>query len=1247
MLRKKQPYYQLIIFFIAFIILSSCNNSGTVPFPEKELGYTQPVAVPLQFSSEKKLHWDTVKTGGINPVTKKLDIDELPSLAYDTTGFTPFSEAPAQVNFDFNSLPEAATNLNNLPSKPLQFRTFLLPPPVNVKTLPPSLQKDRAISIFDFGQTHGLPAKLITCLLKDKNGLLWIGSKEGIFRYDGEHLKKIVAASVSQQVIAGIAEDNKGNIWYTYYGNVVMIDTHNGTISYSQKIGSVANNPSKMTKDDRGFIWLYNNIDKAVSIIDPETHTFKNIDKKAGLSDYAVYDILQDNKKNVWITTGGGGADIINLSTGKLKYLRKINGLSGDTLSAITKDNTGQIWLATTSSKINVVNVEKGTIQHYSNLQKLKNGFVFTMSFDNKNQLWMGTSEGIELLDIEKSKIKFINTGIPNNGNIILSFLSDGNNKMWVATLDGLHIIEQNGETVKPLGPANIISILEDTVSNLWIGTQTGIEIIDAKRSRMRLLNKSNGLINDFVQSFLRVNGNILVTTNGGISIIDPIKKTIEQSGKTEGLIHDTIYVAMQDKAGNTWITGPSNGIELINALKKDIRHIGMAGGLSDETIQDIKQDNEGMIWLATQNNGVDVIDPIAGTIKNLNNQPGLKDTCIRILMPDKYGRMWIGTDKGIYVADTKNGTLTPITTKEGLVSNQIISLLQYNGNVVAGTNNKLSIIKIPVPGDVSDSVGITWKINLLKKSEGFIKETNSWSADGITKTGQYILGDRGINIINEIKADTNYATTFVTGIHVMTHPQYFKNPIKLKEKDTLWTADTFFVKGQKLANVGYNAVNGLRWDSVEGPYNLPVNLLIPPKQNYLQFQFAQSHLSRQDTTWYTYVLEGIDKNWSAVTSNPNTENYLNLPPGKYTFKVSSKSISGRWTNPATFSFTISPPWFATWWAYTLFALLGAGILRAYIVYRNRKLQKENKLLEEKVTLRTNQLQKSLDDLKTTQTQLVQSEKMASLGELTAGIAHEIQNPLNFINNFSEVNTELISEMKDEIDKGNLEEVKAIANDIAANEQKINHHGRRADSIVKGMLQHSRSSNGIKEPTDINLLADEYLRLAYHGLRAKDKSFNAIMKTDFDQHIGFINIIPQDMGRVILNLIINAFYAVTEKKKNNTLTSKGEPITAFENYEPTVTVTTRKLSVPLEQARAGTDGDEGSIEIRVKDNGNGIPPKVLEKIFQPFFTTKPTGQGTGLGLSMSYDIVSKGHGGQLTVKTIEGQETEFIITLPI
>jgi signal transduction histidine kinase len=305
--------------------------------------------------------------------------------------------------------------------------------------------------------------------------------------------------------------------------------------------------------------------------------------------------------------------------------------------------------------------------------------------------------------------------------------------------------------------------------------------------------------------------------------------------------------------------------------------------------------------------------------------------------------------------------------------------------------------------------------------------------------------------------------------------------------------------------------------------------------------------------------------------------------------------------------------------AYGIFKRFAKVFEQTYTRFLDLQLKEQQavKLVEEK-----QRLEKILSDLQATQKQLIHSEKMASLGELTAGIAHEIQNPLNFVNNFSEVSRELIEELLEELKTGDTEEVDAIAQDVIQNLEKINHHGKRADSIVKGMLQHSRSGDGKKEPTDLNALADEYLRLAYHGLRAKDNAFNASMETDFDPDLAKVKVVPQDIGRVLLNLITNAFHAVGDRKE-----------TSSEGYEPTVWVKTRKT--------------KSGVEISVRDNGSGIPDAIRDKIFQPFFTTKPTGEGTGLGLSMSYDIVTKGHGGQLTMESEEGEGTQFLLILPI
>jgi signal transduction histidine kinase len=309
-----------------------------------------------------------------------------------------------------------------------------------------------------------------------------------------------------------------------------------------------------------------------------------------------------------------------------------------------------------------------------------------------------------------------------------------------------------------------------------------------------------------------------------------------------------------------------------------------------------------------------------------------------------------------------------------------------------------------------------------------------------------------------------------------------------------------------------------------------------------------------------------------------------------------------RWTNFGAITFSI---------------LIG---VIALLLFRNVR---QSRLANSSLIKQKEKLQKTLDELKSTQSQLIQSEKMASLGELTAGIAHEIQNPLNFVNNFSEVNAELIEEAQREAGSGNQDTLNELLGDIKANSEKITFHGNRADAIVKSMLQHSRKTSAQKELTDINALCDEYLRLAYHGLRAKEKSFNAQFETDFDLSLPKVNVVSQDIGRVILNLINNAFYAVNERYKKE----------GKEGYVPQVKVSTRQV------------GEQ--IEITVTDNGGGIPPNIREKIFQPFFTTKPTGEGTGLGLSMSYDIITKGHGGKMEVVSKEGEGSSFILQIPM
>jgi signal transduction histidine kinase/ligand-binding sensor domain-containing protein len=1021
-------------------------------------------------------------------------------------------------------------------------------------------------------------------------------------------------------------EDNAGRIWFLKSTGFGVIDPRKGTLGFMDDITGQRNDISKMVKDEAGRIWICNTSKGGLLIINPDSLTYKLLDKKAGLSGTQTYGIAIGQDKNIWVSTTDNGISIINTGAGKISYLQKAAGLINDSLSTLAIDKTGLVWTNysgnSSEQAVYAINIKKGLITRYGSQQGVINRYVINILPDSAGRIWVCTSREVEIIDPQNGTYKYLErTG--GDRQQFIAVIAGDNQRIYAGTVNGFLIIEQNGNITKPIGNENIISMLQDAEGNIWAGTDKGIDIINLQKKTVKNLQKQQGLSNNFIQSFTEVDGKMWVASNGGLDVIDPVAKTMAHYGEKEGFANDTVFALMKDNKGNVWFTTPSSGIDFMDAAKTMVKHASMAEGLSDDDIGDVKQDSQGLIWVATYRGGVDVIDPQDGTIKNLSDAPGLKDLNNKVLLTDKDGRIWIGTSQGIYVADTKQNTLTAITTAEGLTNNNVTSLLQYDGKVLAAVNNRVSVITPP------SNTGGEWHVEPLNNSENLDKEVaSSWNTNAIASTGQYLWGDSTVTIIHAIKgySSTNLPV-YISGVELMGQHLHFFDISRVGGNDTIWANDTFYVKGPVPQAAWLGNQEGLSWDSLSGPYNMPVNLHLPYNKNFMQFQFVQANGGRRQDALYCYMLQGLDKRWSAITPNPYSENYLNLPPGQYTFKVRSKGLNGKWGTPAAFSFTITPPWYKTWWAYALYVLVIFFAIRGYVLYRSRKLIEENLFLEEKVKQRTDALQKSLEELKNTQTQLVQSEKMASLGELTAGIAHEIQNPLNFVNNFSEVSVELVDELKDELakvtmDSDTSDNISALLDDLVQNQQKINFHGKRADSIVKGMLQHSRANSGQKEWADVNQLADEFLRLSYHGLRAKDKTFNAKLETAFDAALPKVNMVSQDVGRVLVNIFTNAFYSVMKKKAANP-----------DNYQPTVKVTTEKKG--------------NFAEIRIWDNGLGIPQNVLDKIYNPFFTTKPTGEGTGLGLSLSYEIITKGHGGTIHVETKEGEFAEFIILLPL
>ncbi len=963
-MRKATPSFSLLTIAILFIfILSSCNNQAVnVPFPFGDSGYPQPVTLPLKFNAPKKLNWIAIKTGAIKPSVMKFDINALPNTNYDPTGFKPIAKPAETIHFDYSSLPEHPFNLEKKPDNPLGFKTYILDVPLISKAGQISLKYNSPISIYEIGIAQALHEKVILSLLKDKNGIVWIGTQTKIYKYDGENL-----ITVLQKPAAGLIEDRSGKIWFISELGIGAIDTKSGVYGFTDKFNAPFPGLPKMILDHEGNIWITQTDNKGIEIVNPKTETYKELGKEDGFTG-RCYGLSEDEKNNIWVATIGGGLNIIDRGAGEIKYLTKSNGIINDTLHAMTRDKKGRIWAAYKHGGILEIDINQGTVTNYGKMQGLEHENTYTLISDNLGQIWMGTRSGLCILDPVRGLIKKFGDIDGTPGDFILDLMMDDKHKMWVGTYSaGILVIDQNAATIHSLPNKTISSLFEDADENIWIGGNgSGITILNRDKGTSKSLDKQHGIADDFIQSFSQFNGNIWITSNGGLDIIDSKNKTLSHTGRKEGLNTDTVYSILKDKYDNVWFTGPSAGIEIMDSAKTNIKLATTKTGLSDNAISAIKEDKNGLIWIATNNKGLDVVDPVTWTIQNLSNVPGLNDTCYKVLLPDKYGRMWVGTDKGIYVIDKNQGTITNISTREGLSNDYISSLLEYKDQVVAAAHEKVNIITAPpYTSDSGKSAAGKWTISFLSKSEGLVLGAQAWDVNAMTKKGKYLWGGTGVTTIEEIRETVDSTPTFITGLMIMNQNMSFANPSMYAKHDTIRTVDSFYVKGQVPAHSPYQQQGDFTWDSVSEQYGIPVNLKIPYNQNYIQFQFAQAHTGREDSVLYSYILEGIDKRWSAISNKTTTDNYLNLPPGDYVFKVCSRDLGGHWGKPAVFSFTITPPWWKTWWAYAICILSLVGLLWWFIHYRSKKLLDENRLLEDKISERTREVKQQADELST------------------------------------------------------------------------------------------------------------------------------------------------------------------------------------------------------------------------------------------------------------------------------------------
>lgn len=1123
---------------------------------------------------------------------------------------------------------------------------------------------------------NSITSQQLYWLSEDSNGQIWAGSANGINRIDPETEK------ISRYLNDPERDTGYGsplNVLGQYFppGNqgIAWLATGNGLVRMNTETG-----------DHKRFL------------IEPN---------KSGVNPLNfIHQVEPDPTDPNILWVGGPGTGIARFDMRTEQFTSYRNdprdqySLKDNQVVSLLLDRSGMMWAGTATSGVNAFNPGAVNFRNIKNIpddpSSLAPGIVWGIYEDSQGSLWVCTDVGaagyfLTQFDAITRKVKRYRHN-PNDQNTLLpgsfrAFAEDEDGQFWVAGGVGLNMFDRKtGKVIRfrherkeENRGRNAIFAMEPLAadrSKLLIGSVGGLDHFDTRTQKFTHipLSSDSSEIGPGVFSMLQDHsGNVWLGTNKGLLHVNSSGQVTIASAydprDTTKISDNSIYSIVERKAepGILWL-GLSNGggLNRFDTSTGLATHITTEEGLPSNTLYGILEDENGTLWMST-NNGISNYDPDDRQIRNYGLDDGLMalEFDQNAFAKGASGVLYFGNGMGVTAFEPKY--LSTNTKPPQVVISDVKLFNKSMGGESDSPFRQALEMNQPIKlrydqNEISIAFVALHFANAAKniysyQLEGFDKEwVDAGNQRSATYTnlppGDYTFRVKAANadgVWNETGASIQltimppwyrtwwayaiFVAVFAAGVFAVDRLQRYLLSKKERERAALREAElraeaenkrradteelskigraiTSSLSIDRIIETVYENVNSLMDAAIFGVgiYNKERNrldfpstkeegVMLPPYSNHLDEEHWLSIWCFKNQK--EIVISDFEKEYSKYLSSfsqpiagktPNSIIYIPLIlQGKVTGVITTQSF--------------------TKGAYTEYHV---NLLRNLAIYAAIALDNASAYRK---------LDSTLSELQSTQTQLIQSEKMASLGELTAGIAHEIQNPLNFVNNFSEVNKELIEELVQELKSGHTEDALVIANDIKGNEEKIVFHGKRADGIVKGMLQHSRSSNGVKEPTDINAIADEYLRLAFHGLRAKDKSFNATMKTEFDTSLGKVNVIPQDLGRVILNLITNAFYVVTEKKQ-----------TAQNGYEPTVTVGTKELS--------------DKVEIRVTDNGNGIPKSIIDKIFQPFFTTKPSGKGTGLGLSMSYEIVTKLHGGELKVETKENEGTTFKIILP-
>ena len=1138
------------------------------------------------------------------------------------------------------------------------------PPPTSVlissKPAPEQTEADHFFSMKNFNTADGLAMSSLLCGFKDSKGNLWFGTNgNGVSMYNGKSFITFSSGfGLIHNYIHNITEDREGNIWFGTYGGVSKYDGVH-FFNYTTEDGLIDNDVHEILEDSGGNLWFATI--KGISRYEKAAQQFINYDNSSGLKNTFMDDILEIGNGDIWFSGKGGvyRYDPTNDAAGGEAFvdLSDTLNLNGAEVNELLEDREGIIWIAT-EKFVASYDPSKGEVRHYDKEDGLIDNYVFSCTEDSNGNIWFGTKGGAS--KFSKATGTFMNLTKENGlaDNTIRNITVDKSGSLWFGTYGG-GLNRLGGETVvefKRKGGASwkaAYAVFEDSNSNLWFTPSDGgiVKLERAgepgQKSHFTAFTTKQGLPhNTFLSIVEDYNGDLWFASDKGLCRYDG--KYFTTFTEEQGLPDTDITSLAMDRAGNLWIGTFEGGVSVFDG--KAFINIGVENGLAHKTVWDILEDKSGVIWIATRG-GLTRYD--GKRLVNFYEEQGLTDNKLSRVYQDSRGNLLIGSWGGGLLVIRKerlqkfefedpfqndHSLFEHFTTTQGLSNDVVYTILEDDEkNIVLGTNRGFTLLKEGIKP--RSPIGHSGIENFNEKTGYAIKDVSNNFSMVKDREGKFWLGtgDKFLRFdYSNIIEDTLPPPLFLQNLKVRNeniswHSMAWARNEEKSVKDmgaAAFKTNELLVFDKELEKKErdsmLNNFKKITFSGIQPFYPVPKDLSLPYSQNDIDIEFVGTETSRPSMVQYQYKLEDYDEKWSPVTGT-GMASYGNLPEGDYNFVVKAMNPQGVWSSPVNYAFEVRPPWYRSWYAYVTYVLLFLVLL--YFVDRYQKkrvLFEERQKAMKRELVHAHKIEEAYRELKATQAQLIHAEKMASFGKLTAGVAHEIQNPLNFVTNFSDVSKDLTEEVQEELVKGNVEEAKLLMEDIRQNLELITSHGKRADAIVKGMLQHSRASTGQKEPVDLNKLVEDSLRLAYHGFKNKNKSFPVEITKAYDESLKKVLAVPQDLGRVLINLLTNAFHAVLAKKSNGEFHN--------DNYQPLISVQTKGV---------GTEA-----VVSVSDNGTGIPEHIRDKIFQPFFSTKPSGEGTGLGLSLSSDII-KTHGGELVFETEVGSGSTFKIQLPV